>query len=100
MPASSAMSTSLRAPSTSVFPQALKKSLPPPKVPVPRLSTGTLNPDSPSIRYSMYVALVPIHPIPARLHARFRSSLARLELVAQRDAQQELTRRIREAVRA
>src|SRR4051794_25732659 len=47
------MSTSRVASATSLAPHALKNSLPPPKVPVPKLSTGTLNPDPPSCRYSM-----------------------------------------------
>ena len=52
-PASRQMSTSRVASATSVAPHALKNSLLPPKVPVPRLSTGTLNPDPPSYRYSI-----------------------------------------------
>src|SRR5271165_4144842 len=47
-PASSEMSTSLVASSTSVTPQALKNSLLPPKVPVPRQRAGTLKPEPPS----------------------------------------------------
>src|SRR5436190_14036574 len=52
-PASRQTSTRRVASATSVAPQALKNSLPPPKVPVPRLKTGTLNPEPPSCRYSM-----------------------------------------------
>ena len=52
-PASRQMSTSRVASATSLAPQALKNSLPPPNVPVPRLSTGTLNPEPPSCRNSM-----------------------------------------------
>ena len=52
-PASRQMSTSRVASATSLAPQALKNSLPPPNVPVPRLSTGTLKPEPPSCRYSM-----------------------------------------------
>src|SRR5215468_8959639 len=47
-PASRQMSMRRVAPWASVSPQARKKSLPPPNVPVPRLNTGTLNPDPPS----------------------------------------------------
>ena len=39
-------------------PQALKKSLPPPNVPVPRLSAGTMNPDAPSCLYSTLFSLM------------------------------------------
>lgn len=46
-PASMQMSISVRASATSVLPQALKNSPLPPKVPVPKLSTGTLRPDLP-----------------------------------------------------
>jgi hypothetical protein len=47
------MSTSRVASATSVAPQALKNSFPPPNVPVPRLRTGTLNPEPPSCLNSM-----------------------------------------------
>src|ERR1700683_798018 len=40
-PASRQISTSRVASATSLAPQALKKSVPPPNVPVPKLSTGT-----------------------------------------------------------
>src|SRR5215813_3930645 len=39
--------------STPVDPQALKNSLPPPKVPVPKHSVETLSPESPSSLYSI-----------------------------------------------
>src|SRR5258706_1554291 len=52
-PASRQMSISRLASLTSLAPQALKNSLPPPKVPVPSVSTGTLNPELPSCRYSI-----------------------------------------------
>ena len=52
-PASRQMSTSRVASATSLAPQALKNSLPPPNVPVPKLNTGTLNPEPPSCRYSI-----------------------------------------------
>src|SRR5215831_7633383 len=39
--------------STPVEPQALKNSLPPPKVPVPKHNAETLSPESPSILYSI-----------------------------------------------
>src|ERR1039458_1362890 len=56
-PASRQMSTRRVASATSVVPQALKNSSPPPKVPVPRLSTGTLNPEPPNCRNSMVTFL-------------------------------------------
>ena len=42
---------------TSVAPQALKNSLPPPKVPVPNVNAGTFRPDAPSCLYSMPCSL-------------------------------------------
>src|SRR5262249_9498724 len=39
--------------STPVLPQARKKSLPPPKVAVPRVSAGTIRPEPPRRRYSI-----------------------------------------------
>src|SRR5580700_10192695 len=54
MPASMQMSTILRASAISlVAPHASKNSSLPPKVPQPKQSSGTLNPDLPSCRYSM-----------------------------------------------
>src|SRR5580698_8565348 len=53
MPASMQMSTRRVASATSVAPQALKNSFPPPNVPVPKLSTGTFKPDRPSVRNSI-----------------------------------------------
>src|SRR5271168_1404230 len=52
-PASRQTSMSREASATSLAPHALKNSLPPPNVPVPRLNTGTLKPEPPSCRYSM-----------------------------------------------
>ncbi len=52
-PASRQMSTSRVASATSLAPQALKNSLAPPNVPVPRLSTGTIRPERPSRLKSM-----------------------------------------------
>src|SRR5579864_1397306 len=52
-PASKQMSTSRVASATSLAPQALKNSVPPPNVPVPKLRTGTFNPDLPSCRNSI-----------------------------------------------
>jgi hypothetical protein len=49
-PASRHTSTSRVAPATSLAPQALKSSVLPPNVPVPRQSTGTAKPDLPSCR--------------------------------------------------
>src|SRR6185295_6229465 len=56
-PASRQISTRRVAPLTSVSPHALKKSLLPPNVPVPRLNAGTLNPDPPSSLNS--IAVIP-----------------------------------------
>src|SRR3954464_7638230 len=47
------MSTRRVASATSVSPQDLKKSPPPPNVAAPKLSTGTLNPEAPIFRYSI-----------------------------------------------
>src|SRR5258707_2858437 len=47
------MSTRRVASATSLAPQALKNSVPPPNVPVPKLNTGTFKPDLPSCRNSM-----------------------------------------------
>src|SRR4051812_24529673 len=52
-PASRQMSMRRLASFTSLAPQALKNSLPPPNVPVPRVSAGTLKPEWPSFLYSM-----------------------------------------------
>ena len=52
-PASRQMSTSRVASATPVSPQALKNSLLPPKVPVPKLRTGNRESGSPSCRYSI-----------------------------------------------
>src|SRR5215468_2681644 len=57
-PASSEMSTRRVASATPRPPQALKKALPPPKVPVPRLSAGTMKPEPPSNLYSMIRVLL------------------------------------------
>src|SRR5215475_15335222 len=60
-PASRQMSMRRVASATSLDPHALKKSVPPPNVPVPKLKTGTFNPDLPSCRYSMSAINV-VHP--------------------------------------
>src|SRR6185295_916832 len=52
-PDSRQMSTSFFASATSLAPQALKNSLPPPKVPVPSVSAGTIRPEPPSFLYSI-----------------------------------------------
>src|SRR5262245_7835719 len=57
-PASRQTSTRRVASRTSLSPQALKNSLPPPNVPVPRLSTGTLKPEPPSRLDSIAVSPV------------------------------------------
>src|SRR3569623_3216002 len=57
MPTSRHMSTMRLAWATSVLPHLLKNSPLPPKVPVPKLSTGTLRPERPSCRYSIAVLL-------------------------------------------
>src|SRR5262245_59330384 len=59
-PASRQTSTSRVASATSLAPQALKNSLPPPKVPVPRLSTGTLKPEPSSCLYSIRSLLLEV----------------------------------------
>src|SRR5262245_29994521 len=53
--ASRQTSTRRVASATSLAPHDLKNSLPPPKVPVPRLSTGTLKPEAPSRLNSIVV---------------------------------------------
>src|SRR5271168_4374601 len=58
-PASRQISTSRVASATSLAPHALKNSLPPPKVPVPKLNTGTLRPEPPRIRYSIIATALP-----------------------------------------
>ena len=52
-PASRQMSTRREASATSLAPQALKNSPFPPKVPVPKVSAGTFNPEPPSFLYSI-----------------------------------------------
>src|SRR5690349_22124949 len=52
-PASRQMSTRRVASGTPVLPQAEKSSPLPPKVPVPRVRTGTINPEPPSCLYSI-----------------------------------------------
>src|SRR5579864_1931757 len=54
-PASRQISTSRVASATSLDPQALKNSFPPPNVPVPKLRTGTFNPEPPNCRYSIFI---------------------------------------------
>ena len=56
-PASRQMSTRRVASATSVLPQAPNSSPLPPKVPVPKLRTGTLKPELPRKRYS--IAVIP-----------------------------------------
>src|ERR1700712_3818151 len=53
-PASMQMSSSRRAPTASVPPQAAKNSPRPPNVAVPKLRTGTLKPEAPRRRYSIF----------------------------------------------
>src|SRR4051812_23556095 len=52
-PASRQMSTSRVASATSLDPHELNSAPFPPNVPVPKVSTGTLKPELPSLRYSM-----------------------------------------------
>src|SRR5437879_13740777 len=52
-PASKQMSTIRVASATSLAPHALKNSVPPPNVPVPKLRNGTFKPDVPSWRNSI-----------------------------------------------
>src|SRR3954451_14839650 len=58
IPASRQMSISRVASATSLLPQALNSSPWPPKVPVPKVRTGTLSPEPPSCRYSILVRAV------------------------------------------
>src|SRR6187399_557193 len=62
-PASRQMPTSRDAPAAPVDPHALKNSVPPPNVPVPRLSTGTLNPELPRVLYSIATVVSSPHCI-------------------------------------
>src|ERR1035441_10377874 len=52
IPASRQISTRRRASAASLAPQAWKNSPLPPNVPAPKLRTGTLKPDAPSLRNS------------------------------------------------
>src|SRR5580658_3961787 len=60
MPASKQISMRRRASATSVSPQALKNSFPPPKVPVPKQSTETLRPEPPGKRQSMVARMLKV----------------------------------------
>ena len=64
-PASRQISTSRVASATSLAPQALKNSFPPPNVPVPKLNTGTFNPEPPNCRYSIFIPEFELAPEPA-----------------------------------
>src|SRR5262245_14181921 len=75
-PASRQMSMRRLASLTSLAPQALKNSLPPPKVPVPSVSAGTLKPELPSCLYSMAQILSGARQ---RLVVLFRSVDARID---------------------
>src|SRR6185295_1413182 len=68
-PASRQISTSRVASATSVAPHALKNSLPPPKVPVPRVSAGTMNPEPPSRLYSIRISSLLLSRQSRRPHA-------------------------------
>src|ERR1700693_3267455 len=57
MPASRQISTRRRASTASLTPQAWKNSPFPPNVPAPKLRTGTLKPDAPSLRNSTLLLL-------------------------------------------
>src|SRR6185369_10597303 len=88
-PASRQMSTRRFASATSLAPQALKNSLPPPNVPVPNVSAGTIKPDAPSCLYSNRLLLVNgLCCADARTHRRFeRRRIFRIGVVArERDA--------------
>src|SRR5579859_2791346 len=54
-PESRQISTRRVASATSLLPQALKNSFAPPKVPAPKLRTGTCNPDAPNCRNSIFL---------------------------------------------
>src|SRR5215217_1663238 len=57
-PASRQTSTRRVASLTSLVPNPLKTGLFPPNVPVPKVSTGTLRPDRPRVRYSIDSAFI------------------------------------------
>src|SRR5436190_9688222 len=83
-PASRHTSTRRFASATSLAPQALKNSLPPPNVPVPNVSAGTMSPDAPSCLYSNCLLLVNgLRRAHARAHRRFeRRRIFRIGVVA------------------
>src|SRR5207248_6384804 len=83
-PASRQISTRRFASATSLEPHALKNSLPPPNVPVPNVSAGTIRPDAPSCLYSKCVLLVNgLRGAYARAHRRLeRRRIFRIRIVA------------------
>src|SRR5260221_1081613 len=83
-PASRQTSTRRFASATSLAPQALKNALPPPNVPVPNVSAGTIKPDAPSCLYSNRLLLVDgLCRAHARAHRRFeRRRIFRIGVVA------------------
>src|SRR4051794_15244576 len=85
------MSTRRRAPATSVLPQALKNSLPPPNVAAPKLSTGTLSPELPSLRCSMPCGpgASVVGPVPVRAEVVARGLFGVALLVALRAVAEE-----------
>src|SRR5271168_718458 len=62
-PASRQMSTRRVASGTPEFPQARKNSFEPPNVPVPRLRTGTFNPERPRILNSIFGGSLGYRPV-------------------------------------
>src|SRR5689334_14246674 len=61
MPLSRHRSINRAASFTCVLPHALKKSLPPPKVAVPKLNTGTRSPELPNCLYSITSLFIQPH---------------------------------------
>src|SRR4051794_1334472 len=69
-PASRQMSTSRVASATSLAPHALNSSPPPPKVPVPKLRTGTFRPEPPSCLYSIATPSLLLSKQPEHISSR------------------------------
>ena len=78
------MSISRDAPAASVVPHALKKSLPPPKVPVPKLSAGTRRPEWPRRLYSKILLLSGLRSQQASHRARLYCARLRDRLTGRR----------------
>src|ERR1039457_4181475 len=90
-PASRQMSTRRVASRASVLPQALKSSPAPPKVPVPKLSTGTFRPEPPSCLYSIFIVYDEIHLLTCTRHADYER-VARASLLKPRSSEERPSR--------